>query len=120
PRPINFHNNFFCLNRNLENLQTLLHELDFNFNIVGVTETNVTYPYPQIFIARIPGYIFEYVPTPLTCVLHFYKVNKTINKHAPRKTISNCIKAKKLSKPWITKTYEYPLESKISFMHLVK
>lgn len=30
------------------------------------------------------------------------------------------MKAKKLSKPWITKAYEYPLESKINFMHLVK
>ena len=38
-----FHNNVVSLNRNLENLQThLLYELDFHFNVIGVTETKIT------------------------------------------------------------------------------
>ena len=62
-----FHNNVVSLNRNLENLQThILHELDFHFNIIGVTETKITNVNSQICTAIIPGYSFEYVPTPLS------------------------------------------------------
>ena len=62
-----FHNNVVSLNRNLKNLQThILHELDFHFNIIGVTETKVTNANSQMCTAKIPGYSFEYVPTPLS------------------------------------------------------
>ena len=38
-----FHNNVVSLNHNLENLQThILHELDFHFNVIGVSETKIT------------------------------------------------------------------------------
>ena len=61
-----FHNNVASLNRNLENLQTqLLRELDFHFNVIGVTETKITNANSQLCTAHIPGYVFEYVPTPL-------------------------------------------------------
>jgi len=54
------------LNRYLENLQTqLLHEVDFHFNVIGVTETKITNVNSQLCTAHIPGYVFEYVPTPL-------------------------------------------------------
>ena len=37
------HNNIVSLNRNLENHQThLLQELNFHFNIIGVSETKIT------------------------------------------------------------------------------
>ena len=62
-----FHNNVVSLNRNLENLQThILHKLDFHFNIIGVTETKITNVNSQMCTAIIPGYSFEYVPTPLS------------------------------------------------------
>ena len=36
------HNNVRSLKRNLENLQIhLLRELDYNFNVIGVTETKI-------------------------------------------------------------------------------
>ena len=62
-----FHNNVVSFyNRNLENLQTqLLHEVDFHFNIIGVTETKITNANSQMCTAHIPGYVFEYVPMPL-------------------------------------------------------
>ena len=62
-----FHNNVVSLNRNLENLHTsqLLHEADFHFNVIGVTETKITNANSQMCTAHIPGYVFEYVPTPL-------------------------------------------------------
>ena len=61
-----FHNNVVSLNRNLENLQTqLLHEADFHFNVIGVTETKITNSYSQMCTTHIPGYVFEYVPAPL-------------------------------------------------------
>lgn len=62
-----FHNNVVSLNRNLENLQThILHELNFHFNIIGVSETKITNANSEKCTAKIPGYSFEYVPTPLS------------------------------------------------------
>ena len=61
-----FHNNVVSLNRNLDNLATQLwEEVDFHFNVIGVTETKITNANSQLYIAHIPGYVFEYVPTPL-------------------------------------------------------
>ena len=62
-----FHNNVRSLKSNLENLQThLLNELDFHFNIIGVTETRITNSNFIDFNPNITGYNFEYVPTPLS------------------------------------------------------
>ena len=62
-----FHNNVVSLNRNLENLQThILHELNFHFNIIGVSETKITNANSEMCMAKIPGYSFEYIPTPLS------------------------------------------------------
>ncbi|CAH3017667.1 unnamed protein product, partial [Porites evermanni] len=62
-----FHNNVCSLKSNLENLQThLLNELDFHFNIIGVTETRITNSNFIDFNPNITGYNFEYVPTPLS------------------------------------------------------
>jgi hypothetical protein len=37
------HNNVRSLKRNLENFQThLLQELDFNFSVIGITETKIS------------------------------------------------------------------------------
>ncbi|CAH3020478.1 unnamed protein product, partial [Porites evermanni] len=95
-----FHNNAVTLNRNLENLQNqLLHEVDFHFNVIGVTETKITNANSQMCTAHIPGYVFEYVPTPLASGFNVDLPNEDWN--APMKTISNR-KAKQLSKPWIT------------------
>ena len=62
-----FHNNVCSLKSNLENLQThLLNELDFHFNIIGVTETRITNSNFIDFNPNITGYNFQYVPTPLS------------------------------------------------------
>ena len=46
-----FHNNISSLNRNLENLQThVLDELNFHFDIIGVTETKLPI---QILLAAL-------------------------------------------------------------------
>ena len=43
-----FHNNIVNLNHNLENLQNqLLHEVDFHFNVTGVTETKISNANPE-------------------------------------------------------------------------
>ena len=61
-----FHNNVRSLIRNLENLKVqLLDQLDFHFNIIGITETTITNSSELNFEIQIPGYEFEYVPTPL-------------------------------------------------------
>ena len=43
-----FHNNIVSLDHNLENLQNqLLHEVDFHFNVTGVTETKISNANPE-------------------------------------------------------------------------
>jgi hypothetical protein len=43
----------------------LLDELSYHFNVIGVTETKITHSTQLNFKTEIPGYKFEYVPTPL-------------------------------------------------------
>ena len=60
------HNNIRSLKRNLENFHVhLLDELNFEFSIIGVSETKIISGKEMDFNPTIPGYVFEYVPTPL-------------------------------------------------------
>ena len=63
-----FHNNVRSLKRNLENFQTpythLLSELNYHFNVIGITETRINSAICD-FNPSIPGYNFEFVATPL-------------------------------------------------------
>ncbi|XP_044172194.1 uncharacterized protein LOC122956572 [Acropora millepora] len=60
-----FHN-VLSINKNLENLQTqILEELEFHFDIIGISETKITNSNSAISVPTIPGYSFELVPTPL-------------------------------------------------------
>jgi len=60
-----FHNNV-SLKGNLENLQThLLEELEFHFDVLGISETKIANSNVYIFTPLIPGYNFEFAPTPL-------------------------------------------------------
>ena len=67
------HNNIRSLKRNLENFQVhLLDELNFEFSIIGVSETKIISGKEMDFNPSIPGYVFEYVPSPLevlACIL---------------------------------------------------
>ena len=61
-----FHMNVRSLKRNFENLQTdLLNELGYPFNIIEITETRITENDQPGYHPSIPGYRFEYDPTPL-------------------------------------------------------
>ena len=54
------------LRQNLENFQVhLLDELNFDFSIIGVSETKIISGKNLDFNPNIHGYIFEYTPTPL-------------------------------------------------------
>ena len=64
-----FHNNIVSINRNLENVELLLNELDFHFDITGISETKITNSNESNAHPCIPGYVFEYVPTPLASLL---------------------------------------------------
>ena len=83
-----FHNNIASINRNLENVSILLDDLDFHFNVIGITETKITISNENNFHPSIPGYVFEYVPTPLASgsvglfvdqSLHYMVLEKTAN-----------------------------------------
>ena len=55
-----------CIKQNLENFQVhLLDELNFEFSFIGVSETKIISGKEMDFNPSIPGYVFEYVPTPL-------------------------------------------------------
>ena len=82
-----FHNNVRSLCRNLEHLEThLLNELDFKFDVVGVTETKINNSSPLLFNPNISGYNFEYVPTPLASGGVGLYIDKTINYDILEKT----------------------------------
>ena len=82
-----FHNNIVSLNRNLENLQTnLLQELNYHFNIVRVSETKITNINSQFCVAKIPGYAFEHVPTPLASGGVGMFIDESLNYHILEKT----------------------------------
>ena len=61
-------NNVRSLRCNIDNFHDhLINELQYRFNIIGVTETRITsYNIPLDFDPSIPVYNFEYVPTPLS------------------------------------------------------
>lgn len=43
----------------------VLDELDFYFDVIGVSETKVSNS--DFCVPEIPGYNFEFAPTPLAC-----------------------------------------------------
>ena len=51
--------------QNLVDLNNLLNELGYPFNIVGITETRITENDQSDYHPSIPGYRFEFAPTPL-------------------------------------------------------
>ena len=70
-------NNIRSLKRNLENLQVhLLDELNFEFNIIEVSETKIISGKEMDFNPSIPGYVSEYVPTPLASHIDIFIVKK--------------------------------------------
>ena len=49
-------------------------ELNFEFNIIGVSETKIISLKKRDFNPSIPGYVFEYVPTPLASHIDIFIV----------------------------------------------
>ena len=62
------HNNIRSLQRNQENSQNHLLNENFKFMVIGLSETRITNADQSslAFNPNIPGYNFEYVPTPLS------------------------------------------------------
>ena len=61
-----FQNNITSLNQNLENLQThILEETDLHFDAIGIVEAKITNANLKTSAFNIPGYRFEFLPTPL-------------------------------------------------------
>ena len=88
-----FHNNLISLSKNFESLQSsILDELGFNFNIIGITETKINDSNSESTKFSLPGYEFEFVPTPLAFggvgmfideTLHYTILEKTSNEAFP-------------------------------------
>ena len=82
------------MNCNLENLQIqLLQELNFHFNIIGVSETKITNVNSQFCVAQIPSYAFEYVPTPLASGGVGMFIDESLNYHILEKTSNEAFQA---------------------------
>ena len=61
------HNNLRSLKKYLENFQShLLNELDYHFDVIGITGTRIRDANFIDFNPEIPGYNFECVPRPLS------------------------------------------------------
>ena len=60
------HTNIRSLKRNQENFEIhLLNELNYQFSVIGITETRITEAGTLNFDPSLPNYEFEFVPTPL-------------------------------------------------------
>ena len=88
------HNNVRSLRRNLENFQVhLLDELNFDFSIIGVSETKIISGKNLDFNPNIPGYIFEYVPTPLASGGVGFYINESLKYTVIEKTSNEAFQA---------------------------
>ena len=66
---------YYCkkFKRNLDDFQVhLLDELQYGFNVIGVTETNITDPNFLGLNPKIQCYLFEYALTPLAAIRAFF------------------------------------------------
>ena len=88
-----FHNNVVSLKRNLENVLTLLDELDFHFDVIAVTETKITNSNVNEFYPNIPGYCFECVPTPLASGGVGMFIEESLNYNVLEKTSTEAFQA---------------------------
>ena len=88
-----FHNNVVSLNHNLENVMALLDELDFHFDVIGVTETKITNSNVNEFQPNIPGYCFECVPTPLASEGVGMFIEESLNYNVLEKTSTGVFEA---------------------------
>ena len=81
-----FHNNIVSINRNLQNVELLLDELDFHFDVIGISETKITNSNEYNAHPNIPGYVFEHVSTPLASGGGSLFVDKSLNCNVLEKT----------------------------------
>ena len=90
------HNNVCSLRRNLDNFVShLVSELDFEFDVIGITETRITNHFltsPDINL-NIDGYSFEYVPTPLAAGGVGMYINNRLNYSVVEKTTNSSFQA---------------------------
>ena len=70
----------------------LLDELDFNFDVIGVTETKITNSNVNEAHPNIPGYCFECVPTPLASSVGLF-VHESLNYSVLEKTSTEAFQA---------------------------
>ena len=88
-----FHNNIVSINCNLENVELLLDELDFHFDIIGISETKITNSNESKAHPSIPGYVFEHVPTPLAFGGTGLFVDQSLNYNVLEKTSNEAFQA---------------------------
>ena len=64
---------YYCKKFNLDDFQVhLLDELQYRFNVIGVTETNITDPNFLGLNPKIQCYLFEYALTSLAAIRAFF------------------------------------------------
>ena len=88
-----FHYNIVSINRNLENAELLLDELDFHFDVIGISETKITNSNESEAHLSISGYTFEHVPTPLASGGIGLFVNQSLNYNVFEKTSNEALQA---------------------------
>ena len=85
--------NIASINRNLENAELSLDELDFHFDVIGISETKITNSNESEAHLSISGYTFEHVPTPLASGGIGLFVNQSLNYNVFEKTSNEAFQA---------------------------
>lgn len=88
-----FHNNIVSINHNLENVELLLDDFDFHFDVIGISETKIINSNDGNAHPSIPGYVFEHVPTPLASWGAGLFVDQSVNYNVLEKTSNEAFQA---------------------------
>ena len=88
-----FHNNIVSIHRNLENVELLLDDFDFHFDVIGISETKITNSNESNAHPSIQGYVFEHVPTPLASGGTALFVDQSLNYNVLEKTSNDAFRA---------------------------
>ena len=78
-----FHMNIASLNAHFDELTAMLNLLNFNFSIIGLTETRLKMDVNISFPISIEGYSYEYTPTESSCGGTLLYISNNIN-YKPR------------------------------------
>ena len=74
-----YHQNILKLEGNKDDLEIVLSQIDFSFDIIGLTETRIKKNIPLKYSLKIPDYKHYFTPTEMDCGGTILYIRKNLN-----------------------------------------